>query len=137
MKSANQSFCHYILPYIHVLFIENVLFVDTFKDFISLCPAIQPAAHDIHFFDNNDNYQKGLYWYRRQMPLTGPGELLVEAIPGYFVSEVSPQRIHNMNSSIKLIVILRNPTDHVISQYVSNRKNKKRPESKYTLEQMI
>ncbi|XP_061692636.1 heparan sulfate glucosamine 3-O-sulfotransferase 1-like isoform X2 [Syngnathoides biaculeatus] len=44
-------------------------------------------------------------------------EITVEKTPGYFTSTLAPERICAMNSSIKLLLILRDPAERVISDY--------------------
>jgi len=49
-------------------------------------PSIQKAAGEIHFFDRDENYRKGLDWYRRKMPHSFPGQITIEKSPSYFVT---------------------------------------------------
>ncbi|KAL7889787.1 hypothetical protein AOLI_G00020450 [Acnodon oligacanthus] len=44
-------------------------------------------------------------------------EITIEKTPGYFTSPLAPARIHAMNSSIRLLLILRDPAERVISDY--------------------
>ena len=39
--------------------------------FLSLHPDVRAADHEIHFFD--DDYGRGLEWYRQQMPASHAG----------------------------------------------------------------
>ena len=57
------------------------------------------------------------------MPLTKPGELTVEKTPNYFEKDVGPSRVHHFNSSIKLIMIVRDPTRRLVSDYTHNSKH--------------
>lgn len=60
-------------------------------EMLFLHPQIQKAAGEVHFFDRDDNYAKGLDWYRRKMPYAFRGQITVEKTPSYFVTpEVSP-----------------------------------------------
>jgi [heparan sulfate]-glucosamine 3-sulfotransferase 5 len=58
------------------------------------------------------------------MPYTYPEQITLEKSPRYFITEKAPERIYRMNSSIKLIVLLRNPTTRVISDYTQVYYNK-------------
>lgn len=59
-------------------------------EMLFLHPQIQKAAGEVHFFDRDDNYGKGLEWYRRKMPYSFKGQLTIEKSPSYFVTpEVS------------------------------------------------
>ncbi|KAK9400732.1 Sulfotransferase [Crotalus adamanteus] len=80
-------------------------------------PNIVVAATEVHFFDWDENYVKGIDWYRSLMPFSYENQITIEKTPGYFTSPQAPERIHDMNSSIKLLLILRDPTERVISDY--------------------
>jgi superoxide dismutase len=57
---------------------------------LNLHPHIQKAAGEVHFFDRDENYLKGLEWYRRKMPHSFRGQITIEKSPSYFVTpEVS------------------------------------------------
>lgn len=92
--------------------------------FIQLNPAVKSAASEVHFFDRQQNFRRGLAWYRDQMPATTAAELTIEKSPAYFVGRQVPERVRAMNSSIKLVLILREPVTRLISdfsQLVANR----------------
>ena len=78
---------------------------------------VEKAAVEVHFFDRDDNYGKGLDWYRDHMPETSEDQISIEKSPSYFVTPEVPERIHGMNSSIKLLLIVREPVTRVISDY--------------------
>lgn len=55
-----------------------------------LHPRIQKAAGEVHFFDRDDNYSRGLEWYRHKMPHSFKDQVTIEKSPSYFVTpEVS------------------------------------------------
>lgn len=59
-------------------------------EMLFLHPQIQKAAGEVHFFDRNENYDKGLEWYRKKMPYSFKGQVTIEKSPSYFVTpEVS------------------------------------------------
>ncbi len=74
---------------------------------------------ELHFFDNNKWYKKGIekYWDRFPEGFTG------EATPMYLFKPVVPQRIYKHLPDVKLIAILRNPVDRFVSQWSRHRKN--------------
>ncbi|XP_041066280.1 heparan sulfate glucosamine 3-O-sulfotransferase 1-like [Carcharodon carcharias] len=86
-------------------------------EMLDIHPDIVVAATEVHFFDWDENYAKGLEWYRKLMPFSYPHQTTIEKTPGYFTSIKAPERIHDMNSSTKLLLILRDPTERVISDY--------------------
>ncbi|XP_022089998.1 heparan sulfate glucosamine 3-O-sulfotransferase 1-like [Acanthaster planci] len=78
-------------------------------------PQIAACGPEVHFFDKN--YDRGLDWYRRQMQPSLPGQITIEKTPSYFITETAPEDIHAMNKDVKLLVIVRDPTTRVISDY--------------------
>lgn len=90
--------------------------------FIGAHPNVSTAGAEVHFFDRF--YHMGLDWYREQMPFTNKNQLTIEKTPKYFVHKQTPFRVYRMNPKIKLIVILRDPTERTVSEYVQSRENK-------------
>lgn len=86
-------------------------------EMLDIHPEVAAAATEVHFFDWDENYAKGFEWYRELMPYSYSHQITVEKTPGYFTSALAPERIRAMNSSIKLLLILRDPTERVISDY--------------------
>ncbi|XP_068182180.1 heparan sulfate glucosamine 3-O-sulfotransferase 1-like [Antennarius striatus] len=87
---------------------------------LSLHSGVAAAQREVHFFDWEENYEMGYPWYVRQMPQAFPGQLTVEKTARYFVSTQVPERIHQMNPDIKLLLIVREPTERVLSAYTHN-----------------
>lgn len=97
---------------------------------LSIHPNIHIATKEIHFFDRDQNYAKGIEWYRNMMPEvpSTPGRIVIEKSPSYFVTPGVPERIYKMSRTIKLLVIVRNPTKRAISDYTQLKvKNSKLP----------
>ncbi|XP_044754473.1 heparan sulfate glucosamine 3-O-sulfotransferase 1 [Coccinella septempunctata] len=92
-------------------------------EMLYLHPMVQKAAGEVHFFDRDDNYNKGLEWYRMQMPHSYPGQITIEKSPSYFVTPEVPERIRAMNASVKLLLIVREPVTRAISDYAQLRAN--------------
>ncbi|KAK7099682.1 heparan sulfate glucosamine 3-O-sulfotransferase 5-like [Littorina saxatilis] len=93
-------------------------------EFLSLHPSIVTAEDEMHFFNDDERYRMGLEWYRHHMPLSLPHQVTVEKTPGYFISPIAPRRIHRMNSTVKLVVLLRHPTTRTVSDYTQIFYNK-------------
>ncbi|XP_035255660.1 heparan sulfate (glucosamine) 3-O-sulfotransferase 1-like1 [Anguilla anguilla] len=99
-------------------------------EMLDIHPDIVVAATEVHFFDWDENYAKGLDWYRNLMPFSFEQQITVEKTPGYFTSPLAPERIRRMNGSAKLLLILRDPTERVISDYTQvyyNRLESRKP----------
>ncbi|XP_062926256.1 heparan sulfate glucosamine 3-O-sulfotransferase 5 [Mobula hypostoma] len=100
-------------------------------EMLNLHPAVVKASQEIHFFDNDGNYAKGIEWYRKKMPFSYPYQITIEKSPAYFITEEVPERIYKMNSSIKLLIIVREPTTRAISDYTQVLEGKERKNKTY------
>ena len=49
-------------------------------EFLNVHPDVQAERSEVHFFDNDKRYRRGLDWYRRQMPATHAGQWSSEAL---------------------------------------------------------
>lgn len=82
---------------------------------------------EVHYFDGGlnpmiDNYSKGVDWYKSFFPLKREKEVITgEASPLYLFNPLAPKRIFDLLPEIKMIVLLRNPTERAISQYFHER----------------
>jgi hypothetical protein len=87
--------------------------------YLSQHPRVSASfKNEIHFFDLN--FGKGVEWYRAFFPLRhtmGPEDVAGEASPLYIFYPPAPERIHGLLPGVKLIALLRNPTERAISQY--------------------
>lgn len=100
-------------------------------EMLNLHPAVIKASQEIHFFDNDRNYARGIGWYREKMPFSFPHQITIEKSPAYFVTEEVPERIFKMNSSVKLLIIVREPTTRAISDYTQVLEGKERKNKTY------
>ncbi|XP_026292923.1 heparan sulfate glucosamine 3-O-sulfotransferase 1 [Frankliniella occidentalis] len=90
-------------------------------EMLFLHPRVQKAAGEVHFFDRDDNYSRGLEWYRKKMPHSFPHQVTIEKSPSYFVTPEVPERVRAMNASVKLLLIVREPVTRAISDYTQLR----------------
>ncbi|KAK1798057.1 hypothetical protein P4O66_000557 [Electrophorus voltai] len=84
---------------------------------LSLHSDVVAAQNEVHFFDWDSHYQQGLGWYASQMPPALPGQLTVEKSPAYFTSSKVPERVRHMNPGVRLLLIVRDPVERVLSDY--------------------
>lgn len=84
--------------------------------YLGLHPDVVVNAREQHFF-NTDKYKLGLDYYRKQMPNSLANQITIEKTPAYFNDLMTPERIYRMNSSVKLILIVREPVTRLISDY--------------------
>lgn len=84
-------------------------------EFLRLHPDIRATGPETHFFDRL--YDRGLEWYRQQMPLSLEGQITMEKTPSYFITKEVPERLYKMSPYVKLIVVVRDPVTRAISDY--------------------
>lgn len=84
--------------------------------------AVPPHRNGTHFFDQN--YSKGLEWYRRQFPLISlyngsrpSGHVTGESSPYYMYHPLVAERVKLHCPKAKFIVLLRNPAERAYSHY--------------------
>jgi hypothetical protein len=90
---------------------------------------------EVHYFDGGiyrgrDNYKKGGSWYQAHFPYVSeltPDTLTFEATPLYMSNPLVPQRIFQSLPNVKLIAVLRNPTERAISHYFHEFRYKREP----------
>ena len=84
-----------------------------------------PSFKEPHFFDIPSVYENGLEWYTETYFSSVKDEKLIgDFSPTYFFDTNSAQRIFNdLGSSIKFIVILRNPVDRAYSHYLHSKRD--------------
>ncbi|EFX77777.1 hypothetical protein DAPPUDRAFT_53873 [Daphnia pulex] len=86
-------------------------------EMLNLHPNIAMVPVEVHFFDKFDNYQRGLDWYRSQMPLSTDAQLTVEKSPSYYVTPEVPERVYAMNPHVQLVLIVRDPVTRLLSDF--------------------
>ena len=86
-------------------------------EFLNLHWQIEKADDEMHFFDRPEQYERGLQWYKGQMPFTHSDQLTLEKTPAYFITPEAPSRILNMNPKTKILLIVRDPVIRVLSDY--------------------
>jgi len=78
-----------------------------------------PQEKELHFFDNDQYYQRGLGSYLDNFKSAQVYQLKGEITPSYLFFDKVPMRIKQCirKRDIKFIVLLRNPVDRAYSQY--------------------
>jgi len=99
--------------------------------------SVMPAFRkEVHFFDD-PNFEKGIGWYRAQLPSSAYKDyqqfihkektIAGEGSPYYIFHPQVPRRIYEMIPAVKLIAMLRNPIDRAYSHYHHNRRERREP----------
>ena len=86
-------------------------------EFMNLHPLIAAASDEMHFFDDDETYGKGLDFYRRLMPFTFEDQITVEKTPAYFSRSYVPKRVKDSGIDFKFIIVFRDPVLRTISDY--------------------
>ena len=97
-------------------------------------PQILPSfKKEVHFFDGGsdpsvDDFEKGEPWYCSHFPLRKrmkENQKTFEASPLYLFNPLAPQRIAHLIPKVKLICLLRNPTERAISHYLHEKRKQR------------
>lgn len=91
--------------------------------YLSLHPEIAMAqSKELHFFSNEQRWGRGVAWY--EACFTNEAKIRGEASPSYtkypLVNNV-PDRMYSVVPEAKLIYILRDPVNRILSEYVHYR----------------
>jgi hypothetical protein len=95
---------------------------------------------ELHFFDRNDSFQRGVASYLEKFPFFDPQSLtddtsalfkssqlqmpiFTEATPFYLASREACQRISVTIPNVKLIILLRDPVDRAYSEYQMKKRS--------------
>ena len=109
-------------------------------EFLNINSHVRRAKAEIHFYDNKFKKVfctlhphkiilqsfKGLNWYVEQMPALLPGQIALEKTPGYFHTPGVAKKLWETNNQTKLVLIVRNPVDRMISDYNQFRSYKQK-----------
>jgi len=80
-------------------------------------PQVCIPLKEAHYFDNEENFSKGVEWYESFFKECSINNVIGEKTPTYSYSEKVPRRIYDYNSNVKLVWIFRNPVDRAYSNY--------------------
>ena len=82
----------------------------------NICTAPQG---EVHFFDMDDNYNKGIEWYEKQFICNNKKDIkhIGEKTPSYVFMQKAMLRIKKHYPDMKLIVVLREPISRAYSNY--------------------
>lgn len=84
-------------------------------NFLKFHPEVTAAPNEVHFFDRDENYSRGLQWYANKLDAETKTKVLLEKSPYYFIDYDTPEKILAYNSSVRLILLVRNPVRRVLS----------------------
>ncbi|NCC73657.1 MAG: sulfotransferase [Sphingobacteriia bacterium] len=108
------------------LILPNFLIVGTMKagttslfDILNQHSQIYlPPQKELHFFDHDDQVNKGLEFYAQYFKDAGNAKAIGEASPSYlFYPEVAARIYTMLGEKMRIIVLLRNPAERAFSHY--------------------
>jgi hypothetical protein len=85
--------------------------------------VIGPFTKEVHYFDDEENYARGLAWYRSHFPFafaTRNRHQTFESSPKYLFFPWASDRIAQNLPNAKIIILLRDPVERAISHYFHN-----------------
>jgi hypothetical protein len=92
--------------------------------YLSLHPQISMSCtKELDFFVLEKNWSKGIKWYESNFASTGEAKILGESSPNYTKCHCFggvAERMHSTVPQARLIYILRDPIERIISHYLHN-----------------
>ncbi|ELT92115.1 hypothetical protein CAPTEDRAFT_199986 [Capitella teleta] len=85
--------------------------------FLKKNPKIITTDTEVNFFGDDTNYAKGIPYLTSLFPKIRPDQILIDKTADYFTAWSVPQRLHEYNKDIKLILVVRDPITRCISDY--------------------
>lgn len=80
-------------------------------------PGVFLPEAELHFFNRDSNYERGIQWYEDQFQQAVEGQLVGEKTPTYSYLPICAPRIAKDLPKARLIWIFRNPVDRAYSNY--------------------
>lgn len=80
-------------------------------------PRIGGNGKEVHFFDHESKFKRGLSWYAKKWHDAKPDQLRFESTPNYLFHRQCPKRISHAIPNGRFIVMLRNPVDRAWSHF--------------------
>lgn len=81
-------------------------------------PQICIPDYEVHFFDDDKNYEKGLEWYSSHFSQSERIKAIGEKTPTYSYDPKVAERIYKALPDTKLVWLFRNPVDRTYSNYI-------------------
>jgi len=86
-------------------------------------PNVVTSKIEQHFYDVDSNFAKGYQWYKSLQPFKSKNQIILEKTPAYVRSERARREISNRFPNTKLIAVVRDPVDRLVSDYEQVREN--------------
>ncbi|GFO45828.1 heparan sulfate glucosamine 3-o-sulfotransferase 5-like [Plakobranchus ocellatus] len=86
-------------------------------EFLDLHPKIISLDWEPDYFCDRMYQKYDLKWYVKRMPPSLPDQITIEKSPCYIVEHDAHHRIHAFNSSLKVLVLVRDPVTRLMSEH--------------------
>ena len=94
----------------------------TLHHLLSLHPGIfLPEVKEVHYFSQHFHHNR--QWYADHYKSAKPGQVRGDITPFYLFHAAVPERIHSVLPKARLIALLRDPVDRLLSQYFHARRH--------------
>ncbi|XP_060083501.1 heparan sulfate glucosamine 3-O-sulfotransferase 1-like [Ylistrum balloti] len=106
--------------------------------YLKLHPDIVIADKELNFFDYERNFKLGFDYYKTLMPPSYEGQITMEKTSNYFHNKDTEWRVYSMNTSMKMILLVREPIARAVSDYLQRKqKDKSNKELTPSFEELI
>ncbi|XP_060065999.1 heparan sulfate glucosamine 3-O-sulfotransferase 1-like [Ylistrum balloti] len=106
--------------------------------YLKLHPDIVIADKELNFFDYERNFKLGFDYYKSLMPPSYEGQITMEKTSNYFHNKDTEWRVYSMNTSMKMILLVREPIARAVSDYLQRKlKDKTTKELTPSFEELI
>ncbi|MGM0598085.1 MAG: sulfotransferase, partial [Myxococcota bacterium] len=107
----------------------------TLADYLNAHTSLKISHDEIHFFDRDNNYKKGLKWYSKKLQgfsyylpqslkISNPEQIYQgEKTPTYSYKKNCAKRIKETLPRVKIIWIFRDPASRAYSNYLHAKRN--------------
>lgn len=108
-------------------------------------PDVYMPTEEIHYFDKEYNYKKGVSWYRRFFQEVQDEAAIGEKTPDYYWTNREGaeghlphvhQNIHDLLPEARLLLVLRNPVDRAVSA-VNHLVRTGRVSPRYSIDELL
>ena len=106
------------LPTIFIIGVQKGGTTSLLTDLIQHPEIIAPKYKETFYFNDVNNFNKGLNWYKSHFPLNLSNKIkTIDASANYFESIDAAKKIKEVVPDAKIILLLRNPVDRAFSHY--------------------
>ncbi|GFO30983.1 sulfotransferase [Plakobranchus ocellatus] len=84
-------------------------------DYLGMHPYVACATREVHFFDKDENFKRGLNWYKAQMPRSYSNQMTIEKSPSYVEHPRTPLVARKINKDMRILWVVKDPVVRLMS----------------------